>query len=419
MAQAALALDRIALLSSHAMRSRWMQGTAIGLAIFAIYFASSDLYNPFNQYERLADSMLHLRLDIPNPPDYLELARYPDGAYVINPPAPAVLLIPFVALWGFDTNEVMVSLALGAAAVGLFWVATKQLGWDPQISAALTLLMALGTNFWWAAADGGMWMFAHVTAIFFMMGALVEATGHKRPWLVGLLVGAAGLCRLPTFLSAPFFAYLLVHGDERRLLEIFRDKAVLLRVGLFGAALTLMFGLDLLYNYARFGTVKDEGYYHPQYLELEAFSKGITDYSYIPRHLDAIFLQLPALDGSFPFIRPRVQGMSLLLTTPMFIYLLGTPLNRMTFAATLATLLTLAPIVIYATTGGTQFGYRYALDALPMLLVLTAAGMGYEMSRFKWGLVAACCLIGLWGVLAFERFHWVACDPQWLCEYLY
>ena len=131
------------------------------------------------------------------------------------------------------------------------------------------------------------------------------------------------------------------------------------------------------------------------------------------------FLQLPALDGSFPFIRPRVQGMSLLLTTPMFIYLLGTPLNRMTFAATLATLLTLAPIVIYATTGGTQFGYRYALDALPMLLVLTAAGMGYEMSRFKWGLVAACCLIGLWGVLAFERFHWVACDPQWLCEYLY
>ena len=419
MAQAALALDRIALLSSHAMRSRWMQGTVIGLAIFAIYFASSDLYNPFNQYERLADSMLHLRLDIPNPPDYLELARYPDGAYVINPPAPAVLLIPFVALWGFDTNEVMVSLALGAAAVGLFWVATKQLGWDPQISAALTLLMALGTNFWWAAADGGMWMFAHVTAIFFMMGALVEATGNKRPWLVGLLLGAAGLARLPTFLAFPFFAYLLVHGDDRRLLDIFRDRAVLLRFGLFGAALTLMFGLDLLYNYARFGTVKDEGYYHPQYLELEAFSKGITDYSYIPRHLDAIFLQLPALDGSFPFIRPRVQGMSLLLTTPMFIYLLGTPLNRMTFAATLATLLTLAPIVIYATTGGTQFGYRYALDALPMLLVLTAAGMGYEMSRFKWSLVAACCLIGLWGVLAFERFHWVACDPQWLCEYLY
>jgi len=419
MAQAALALDRIALIMSEAARSRWVQATAIAAVVFGIYLASSDLYNPFNQYERLADSMLHGRLDIPDPPDYLELARYPDGAYVINPPAPAVLLIPFVALWGFHTNEVMVSLALGAAAVGLFWVATKQLGWDPQLSAALTVLMALGTNFWWASADGGMWMFAHVTAVFFMMCAFVEATGPKRPWLVGLLLGAAGLARLPTFLAFPFFAYLLVHGDDRRLLDIFRDKAVLLRFGLFGAGLALMFGLDLLYNYARYGTIRDEGYYHPQYRELEALSRGMNDYTYIPRHLEAIFWQFPALDGSFPFLHPRVEGMGLFLTTPMFIYLLGTSLNRMTFSAAVAAALTLVPVVTYGTTGGTQFGYRYALDVLPMLLVLTAAGMGYQMSRLKWGVVAVCCLIGLWGVLAFEQFDWVSCDPQFVCESLY
>src|SRR6266540_1977727 len=158
MAQAALTLDRLALLTSQAMRSRWMQGAAIALAILAIYFASSDLYSPFNQYERLSDAMLHGRLDIRNPPDYLELARYPDGAYVINPPAPAVLLLPFVAAWGLETNEVIVSMALGAAAAGLFWVATRQMGWDARLSIALTALMALGTNFWWASADGGMWM---------------------------------------------------------------------------------------------------------------------------------------------------------------------------------------------------------------------------------------------------------------------
>ncbi len=199
MAPGALTRDRIFVFTSDAVRNRWLQGAAIAVVIFGVYFASSDLYNPYNQYERLADAMLHGRLNLIDPPQYLELARYPDGAFVINPPAPAVLLMPFVASWGLDTNEVIVSMAVAAAAGGLFWVATRQLGWDTRLSAALTLLLTLGTNFWWAAADGSMWLFAHVTAVFFMMGAFVEATGAKRPWLVGLLVGASGLSRLPTF----------------------------------------------------------------------------------------------------------------------------------------------------------------------------------------------------------------------------
>src|SRR5207249_1314111 len=252
--QAALTLDRIALLTSDAVRSRWVQGAAIAAFTFAIYLASSDLYDPYNQYERLADAMLHGRLDLINPPDYLELAHYPDGAYVINPPAPAVLLIPFAAIWGLNTNQVVISMLVGAAAVGLFWVAMRQLDWDIQLSAGMIALLAFGTNFWWAAADGGMWMFAHVTAVFFMMGAFVEATGAKRPWLVGLLLGAAGLSRLPVFLSFPFFAYLLVHGDDRPLLALVRDRSVRLRTGLFLCSLAAMVALDLLYNYARFGT---------------------------------------------------------------------------------------------------------------------------------------------------------------------
>src|SRR2546428_1850780 len=119
MAQAALTLDRIALLTSDAVRSRWVQGAAIASFTFAIYLASSDLYDPYNQYERLADAMLHGRLDL------------------INPPAPAVLLIPFVAIWGLNTNQVVISMLVGAAAVGLFWVAMRQLDWVIRLSAGV------------------------------------------------------------------------------------------------------------------------------------------------------------------------------------------------------------------------------------------------------------------------------------------
>src|SRR2546422_2512694 len=154
MAQAALTFDRIALFTPAPGRSRWVQGAAIAAFTFAIYLASSALYDPYNQYERLADSMLHGRLDLIDPPDYLELAHSPDGAYVINPPAPAVLLIPFVAIWGLNTNQVVISMLVGAAAVGLFWVAMRQLDWDIRLSAASIALFAFCSDFRWAPTDG-------------------------------------------------------------------------------------------------------------------------------------------------------------------------------------------------------------------------------------------------------------------------
>ncbi|MGH3671363.1 MAG: hypothetical protein ACRDSH_12120, partial [Pseudonocardiaceae bacterium] len=123
---------------------------------------------------------MHGRLYLEHAPAYLELARYYDNGtactgtnpgckgYVIDPPAPAALLMPFVSVFGADLNQVLVSIAVGAAAMGLFWVAARQMGWSIRLSAAMTVLLALGTNFWWAAGDGSAWQFAHVCSVFFM-----------------------------------------------------------------------------------------------------------------------------------------------------------------------------------------------------------------------------------------------------------
>jgi hypothetical protein len=141
-------------------QNKWVQGALIAICIFLIYFATGSQTNPYNQHVRLADAFLHGRLYLVHPPDYLELARYNDNGveckgseegckgYVIDPPVPAVLMTPFVAIFGTDLNQVLVSIAFGAAAMGLFWVATRQMGWNLQLSAAMTVLLALGTNFW-------------------------------------------------------------------------------------------------------------------------------------------------------------------------------------------------------------------------------------------------------------------------------
>jgi hypothetical protein len=124
--------------------------------------------------------------------------------------------------------------------MGLFWVATRQMGWDLRLGAAMTVLLALGTNFWWGAGDGALWTLSHVSSVFFMMAALVEATGQKRPWMVSLLLVLSGLSRLPTFLGFPFFLYLVLKDDIRdwrEWLTVVRDRGVIKKVLLFGSGL--------------------------------------------------------------------------------------------------------------------------------------------------------------------------------------
>ena len=406
----------VALVRTEIVRNTWVQGAFIAICLFLIYFATCNESNPYNQYVRLADAFLHGRLYLQAPPDYLELARYFDNGmpckgpevgckgFVIDPPAPAVLLMPLVALFGTDLNQVFVSMAFGAAAMGLFWVATRRMGWDVRLSAAMTVLLALGTDFWWAAGDGSLWTFSHVCSVFFMMAALVEATGRKRPWLVGLLLGLSGLSRLPTFLALPFFLYLVLENDLRDWQgwrATVRSRGIIRKVLLFGSGLGAMAFLVLLYNYGRFHTILDAGYSHPQY-NVAPFEQGRFNISYIPRHIEAIFYLGPQLtENKFPFFKPSAFGMALIMVTPAFLYVYGARMKRLEVAAALSMVLVMIPDVLYGATGWAQFGYRFSLDYLPMLAVLTASGMSYRVGSRKWLVICLSVFIAMWGPLYF------------------
>jgi hypothetical protein len=94
------------------------------------------------------------------------------------PPLPALVLLPFVAIWHLATNEQMLAAILAAADVGIaFWM----LGFlpiRPGIRRLTALFLGLGTVLWYAAAIGTTWFFAHVVAV----GCLL--------WSVGLALSA-------------------------------------------------------------------------------------------------------------------------------------------------------------------------------------------------------------------------------------
>ena len=292
-------------------------------------------------------------------------------------------------------------MMVGAGAIGLFWVAATQLGWRLSFRVAMTLLLALGTNFWWATNTGSVWAFAHVSAVFFLMAALVETTGKNRPWLIGLLVGLAGLSRLPTFLSFPFFAYTIARGEKER-------GKLICCLGIFGFALAAMGGLYLLYTYGQYGTL-NLGYEKGQFVNEPWFSKGLFSIGYIPRHLNAILFYVPVSTEKFPFFKPSFMGMGLFFTTPALLYMFRASLKeRLSLAALVALLLTSIPIVTYGATGWLQFGYRFSLDLLPFMAILVASGMNHRLDRLKVAVIILSCVINLWGTLAFNQFDWVA-----------
>jgi len=381
--------------------NKWFQALCIAALVFVIYFVTSSGSTPYDHYVRLADAFLHGRLYLENAPSWLELARYGEKGFVMEPPGPTIFTLPCVAIWGVSTNQAIISMIVGAAAIGLFWVAAKQLGWNLRFRVAMTVLVALGTNFWWVSTCGSVWMFAHVSAVFFLMAALIETTGKNRPLLIGLFVGMAGLSRLPVFLTFPFFAYTVSRGISSR-------GHIIRRLVLLGSALAIMGGLYLLFTYGEYGTI-NLGYERGQFVDQPLFAKGLFSLSYLPRQLNAILFQGPVISDTFPFFKPSFMGLGLFFTTPALLYMfLAHPkASKMTLAAMLALLLTSIPLVTYGAVGFLQFGYRFSLDILPFMILLVASGMRYRLDGFKIAVIVLCCCINLWGTLSFNKFDWM------------
>src|SRR6476661_6541668 len=72
-------------------------------------------------FNYLADAFLHgqayLRLI---PDNIIDLVHYRGNLYCYWPPFPAIISLPFVAIWGVTVSDVLLTVVLGALAIALF-----------------------------------------------------------------------------------------------------------------------------------------------------------------------------------------------------------------------------------------------------------------------------------------------------------
>ena len=386
------------------------EAAALALLALVVYWitgppAAGDMWPPLA--EAFLSGQLHLAEDRP----WLELVpRAAGGQFVPLPPVPALTLIPAALVtgpgtpWGELDGNVHASV-VGAINVALaYWLL---LGWGvaPDPRRWLTIGFAFTTH-WWVAGMAGPHHYAEICAVMFSLGALNLAVRGRAPLVGGLLVGLAAGSRLPAGLALPAVAAIYAHraaGGWRL------GRAQLLVVA--GVAVPAL--LTAVYNVARFGSPLDFGYAHIPSGETGLitdepwFSEGLMSVSYIPRHLQVMFLDGFAVVPEPPFLMPSLSGASLVLTAP-FLFLSVLARGRLVPWLWGAVLLVMLPDLMWGSWGFAQFGYRRILDAVPLLLLLL--GLAYR-DRADWALRATVLVgmvvhaYGIWviNVLGFVR----------------
>ena len=114
--------------SSGGISGRSLAAFLAVVAVFlAIYSASAPerlfLRSGGRHFVYLAESFLAGHFDLISvPPSYHDMTNLAGRWFVPFPPFPAVLLAPFVAIWGLAVPEVLVSVALSALNCGLTWI---------------------------------------------------------------------------------------------------------------------------------------------------------------------------------------------------------------------------------------------------------------------------------------------------------
>jgi hypothetical protein len=393
----------------------------------------------------------------------------PTGRALIPfPPLPAVLLVPFVALWGLATDDQVIAGVLGAVDVALAWWLLGRLPIGPGARVAATLFFGFGTAFFYAAELGTTWFFAHVVAVglgLLAVGLAVRAdsdaardedalpdaddidqpaapTGlrglagllDRRQVLVGVLFGLACTARLTMAFGAPFF---LLVGSGR---------------GWFGRGLSagigaaIPVGALILYNVVATGHVLHPAYEHLYQREAYGYPTlgynpdwSIEDPRYVPQNFAIAILSTPVVfpdmipaglgehtplctepravrglfDESCPLALPRDTGTSILLTSPAF--LLAIPAvralygrSRLVTGGIIAVALIFLVNLMHFSQGWVQFGYRFANDFLPFALPLVA--LGAERLRHRplvvIGLVAISVAVNVWGAVWGAKLGW-------------
>lgn len=382
---------------------------------FVVYFGLSSLAGyPFRVRESayfnfLADAFLHGQYFLRYIPETVHDLSFFNGHYYLYwPPMPAIVLMPFIALFGVQFSDVFFSVIVASLNIAVFarlLRSVDQAGIIPirsQYRGMLILFFAFGTSYVTIAFLGQVWYTAQLLGLLFVglaYLAAIELTGVTSFLITGILIGCAMLTRNHLLFTGLWPAYYLISKN-------WNDRPRLFQYIVIGFVPPLLMGLWFLsYNYTRFGSIYELGLrYHkmaPNFI-MDYQKYGAFHLHYVPTNLFYQYVHYP-----FPFDNNTYMGSSLFLLSPVFFYAFGAirrgyrnPQIRMLVVSVLATSI---PILLLMGTGWVQYGPRYTLDFTLPLLLLTAYGVQDTSPKLIFWLVVISVLQYIPGIYLYIR----------------
>ena len=335
-------------------------------------------------------------------------------AYMSFPPFPTLVMLPGAALGGRAGNDVVPTLVLAALILPLALLVLRRLSGAGLSRRSLgddlwlVATLAFGSVAFFSAVQGKVWFTAHVVGVVLALIYAWASIEARRPLIAGLALGAAALTR--TAMAFMVILFLCeawrVHGGftawrvaRPKLLRELAPPLILFAVPVLGFAIA-----GMAYNFMRFGSLTEFGHSYlevRQQAQIEQF--GLASYHYLARNLAVAFTLLPELSARAPYVQISGHGLALWITSPVLLLLLWPrdrpPLHRTLWLTVAAVAL---PSLLYQNSGWVQFGYRFSLDYLVLLILLLAIG-GRPLTRLAKALIVAGIVVNLFGAITFDR----------------
>lgn len=315
--------------------------------------------------------------------------------YIIYPPLPALLMLPFVAVLHSKFSDVWFTWAFAALNIVLLFrtlevmrvrhITTR----TPLENGIIALAFGFGTIALWLGLDGKVWFTIQTISICGIIFTL-HSTLCRRWSLATLGVGLVALTRTSDALIAlvPLVVYLHDLGVGRRIQSRWQllperwpsPRELAITLAPFIIAMLIL----LIHNKLYFGNPLSSGYDIQNQQDYPSIKYGVLSWHYIWPNVVVDFLRWPSFHFTGPFdVNPQPDlmidgvGTNIFFTTPLLALFLFAPQGktpqpwlRYTFWGTVATML--MTLLLFCATGWNQVGARYLFSLYPLLFLLLA-----------------------------------------------
>jgi hypothetical protein len=379
--------------------SRHQHWVAIGLSLaaaLAFYFSTNPTLKDLDYTAEIASAFLRGDLGLrEKPPEWLnEMISYGNKYYSAFPLGAVLSMVPVALLQKASLihnfpARILAALIAGACAYFFFELA-KAFGADYSSlkpkpltrRILLALFPVFATWTWCNLGMGGAWQIALGLALLGETAALYFTLVRPSPFIAGAFFALAFGNRTELLITAPFYIYLFWRrpnentSGHSRTARIKRALRVNAPMGF--DFLTLPVTLALLtgaYNFARFHSISDFGYFHiPEVRDEPWYEHGLFSVHSIPWNVHQMLFEGFPDNPDFPFLTFPPFGCSIFLSSP-FLLLLFREGGRYTVISWTAIVVLTFILWCHGNPGGWQFSYRYAMILLPwMFLLVTGNG---------------------------------------------